>query len=106
LVGGSWTNKFKVKMSIKMGARETNASGTMTILSKIAAEESVKVPAGTFTTLKVTQTIGQDLTMSMGGKSVPMKNTITTTSWYARGVGLVKSVASTITTQLVEFGKP
>ena len=106
LVGATWTNKFKIKMNIKMGARETNANGTMTIVSKIAAEESVKVPAGTFSALKVVQTIQQDLTMSVGGNSVPMKNTIATTNWYARGVGLVKSVASTITTQLVKFTKP
>ena len=106
LVGASWINKFKVKMNIKMGTRETNASGTMTIVSKITAEESVKVPAGTFTALKVMQTIQQDMTTIMGGKSIPMKNTITTTSWFARGVGLVKSVASTITTQLLKFTKP
>ena len=106
LIGAGWTNKFKIKMTIKTAAQETNASGTMTVVSKIEKEETVKVPAGTFTALKVTQTIAQDLKMEMGAQSVPMKNTITTTSWYARNVGLIKSVASTITTQLLKYTKP
>jgi hypothetical protein len=106
VVGASWTNSFKVKVSIAMGQQNMTQSGTMKISSKIAAEETVKVPAGTFTALKVTQTIAQDMLMNIGGKSTPVKNTITTTSWYAKNVGLIKSVASTITTQLMKFTKP
>ncbi len=106
VVGSSWTNSFKVKISIEMGKSTMNQSGTMKISSKIAAEETVKVPAGTFTALKVTQTIAQDMLMNIGGKSTPVKNTITTTSWYAKNVGLIKSVASSITTQLMKFTKP
>ena len=106
IVGTTWTNTFNVKISISMGAQDMVQSGKMTIDSKIEKEETIKVPAGTFTALKVTQTIKQDMLMNLGGKSTPVKNTITTTSWYAKGVGLVKSVASTITTQLVKFSKP
>lgn len=106
LVGSSWTNSFKVKISIAMGQQTMTQSGTMKISNKIAAEETVKVPAGTFTALKVTQTINQDMLMNIGGKSTPVKNTITTTSWYAKNVGLIKSVASNITTQLMKFTKP
>jgi hypothetical protein len=106
VVGSSWTNSFKVKISIAMGQQNMTQSGTMKISSKIAAEETVKVPAGTFTALKVTQTIAQDMLMNLGGKSTPVKNTITTTSWYAKNVGLIKSVASSITTQLMKFTKP
>jgi hypothetical protein len=106
IVGATWSNLFKVKISINMGTRAMTQSGTMTINSKIDGEDTIKVPAGTFTTLKVTQTIQQDMVMNLGGNSVPMKNTIVTTNWYARGVGLVKSVAATITTQLIKFSKP
>jgi hypothetical protein len=106
VVGSSWTNSFKVKISVAMGQQNMTQSGTMKISSKIAAEETVKVPAGTFIALKVTQTIAQDMLMNFGGKSTPVKNTITTTSWYARNIGLIKSVASSITTQLMKFTKP
>ncbi len=106
VVGTSWTNSFKVKISVSMGAQAMIQSGTMNIGSKITAEETVKVPAGTFSALKVTQTIVQDMQMSVGGKSTPMKNTITTTSWFVKNIGLVKSVASSITTQLIKFTKP
>ncbi len=106
VVGATWINSFKVKISVSMGAQAMTQSGTMKVSNKIEAEETIKVPAGTFSTLKVTQTIQQDMLMNLGGKSTPMKNTITTTSWYAKGVGLVKSVASTTTTQLLKFTKP
>lgn len=106
LVGASWTNKFKVKISVNMGAQAMSESGTIIIESKIEAEETVKVPAGTFTALKVTQTINQDMQMNLAGKSTPLKNTVTATSWYVKNIGLVKSVVSTITTQLMKFTKP
>jgi hypothetical protein len=106
VVGSSWINTFKVKISVAMGQQTMTQSGTMKIESKITAQETVKVPAGTFNALKVTQTIFQDMQMNLGGKSTPMKNTITTTSWYVKNIGLVKSVASTITSQLVKFTKP
>jgi hypothetical protein len=106
VVGASWTNSFKVKISVSMGAQTMTQSGTMKIESKIAAEETIKVPAGTFSALKVTQTILRDMQMSIGGKSTPIKNTITTTTWYAKNVGVVKSIASSITTQLLKFTKP
>lgn len=106
VVGASWTNLFKVKISVAMGEQTMTQSGTKKISSKIAAEETVKVPAGTFTALKVMQTINQDMMMTIAGKSTPVKNTITTTSWYAKNVGLIKSVASSITTQLMKFTKP
>ena len=106
IVGATWTNVFKVKISISMGTQDMVQSGKMTIDSKIEKEETIKVPAGTFTALKVTQTIKQDMQMSIGGKSTPIKKTITTTNWYAKNVGLVKSVTSTTTTQLLKFTKP
>jgi hypothetical protein len=106
VVGASWTNMFKVKISVAMGEQTMTQSGTMKIDSKIVGQETIKVPAGTFSALKVTQTIQQDMLMNFGGKSTPVKNTITTTSWYAKNVGLIKSVASSITTQLMKFTKP
>jgi hypothetical protein len=106
VVGSSWTNSFKVKISVAMGQQTMTQSGMMKISSKIAAEETVKVPAGTFTALKVTQTIAQDMQMTIAGKSTPVKNTISTTTWYAKNVGVVKSIASSITTQLLKFTKP
>jgi hypothetical protein len=106
VVGATWANAFKVKISISLGARDMVQSGKMTIDSKIEKEETIKVPAGTFTALKVTQNIKQDMTMDIGGKSTPIKNTFTTTSWYAKNVGLIKSMVSTTTTQLLKFSKP
>jgi hypothetical protein len=106
VVGSSWTNSFKVKISIAMGQQNMMQTGTMKISSKIVAQETVKVPAGTFSALKVTQTIVQDMMMNIGGKSTPVKNTISTTTWYAKNVGVVKSIASSNTTQLLKFTKP
>jgi hypothetical protein len=66
-------------------------SGDVNMTSKIVGEETVKVKAGSFRALKVTVTQKMNMTMTIQNRSTPMNNTLETTSWYARGVGLVKS---------------
>ena len=82
--GDSWSWKGKGMMGIAID--ETN---------DVAGPESVSVPAGKFTAMKVTTKVNQ------GGASV------TKTYWYAPGVGLVKSMTDTgsvrSTTELLEY---
>jgi hypothetical protein len=70
--GDSWTWKGKGMMGIAI--EETN---------EVAGPETVSVPAGKFTAMKVTTKVIQ------GGAPV------TKTYWYAPGVGLVKSMTDT-----------
>ena len=105
VVGGKWTHAYKIKMSIAAGGQTVTQAGTVTINSTIVASESVSVPAGKFTTLKVSQTINLDMVMTMKGSSRPMKNTVTTTTWYGRDIGVVKSISGTTVSQLTDFVK-
>jgi hypothetical protein len=110
VVGGRWTYSYKVKITSSMSGQNMAQNGTVSIESTILKEESVKVPAGTFTALKVSQKIVLNLTMVLSGKTTPINTTNTSTSWFAKGVGLVQSVTvvgkQTSTSQLVSFTKP
>ncbi len=110
IVGGGWTYSYKVKITSSMSGQNMAQSGTVSIESTILKEETVKVPAGTYTALKVSQKIVLNLTMTLNGKNTPINTTNTSTSWFVKGVGLVKSVTAvgkqTSTSQLVSFTKP
>ena len=105
VIGGKWTHAYKIKMSITAGDQIITQAGTVTISSKIVNSENVSVPAGKFTALKVAQTINLDLMMKMTGGSRPIKTTVTTTTWYARDVGVVKSISDKVTSMLTDFVK-
>jgi hypothetical protein len=87
VVGSTWTAIYK----IRAGTAKGQMSGDVNMTSKIVGEETVKVKAGSFRALKVTVTQKMNMTMTIQNRSTPMNNTLETTSWYARGVGLVKS---------------
>ena len=92
-------------MSIVASDQTITQSGTVTINSKIVGSESVAVPTGKFTALKVAQTINLDMVMTMKGGSRPMKTTVTTTTWYTHDVGVVKSMSDKFTSMLTDFVK-
>ena len=82
-------------------ANETVISGTKTINSQIviltncsaAGADSITTTAGTFNTVKAT--CNQTVTVSALLQGTPMPATpvmVSVTDWYAKGVGLVKSV--------------
>ncbi|THF88907.1 hypothetical protein E7T09_06980 [Deinococcus sp. KSM4-11] len=81
-------------------SRVTTVSGvTMnsTSQSRIAAQETVTTPAGTFTAFRVETITKHKLTVPPGttlpaGAAEAMNRDTTVTLWYARGVGLVKEV--------------
>ncbi|MFT2718810.1 hypothetical protein ACMT4L_02290 [Deinococcus sp. A31D244] len=89
-VGYAWTSDGKLQASGGMNMQSRSRS-------RIAAQEKVTTPAGTFTALRVETTTtttmtppagadlppGMDLNKLMGGET-------TSTAWYVRGVGLVK----------------
>ena len=101
-VGSRWTYGFTLEGEIS-GKKVVNKLETS---NKIVGEETVTVPAGTFKAVKVESTSVMNMSMDLGGKSRNMpSNTIKSTSWYGPGVGLVKSVISNITTELVSWKK-
>jgi hypothetical protein len=78
-----------------------------------AGTESVKVPAGTFDTLKITCLSNQvaTVTLDSGASTEPVTTIVNSTQWYALGIGLVQKVnagdaAGVETIQLTAYSLP
>ncbi len=91
--GSSWI--FSQLSSMKMGGQTLEIPSEASF--KAVGEERVTVAAGTFTALKITGITKITMT-GMGAR------TTTSTAWYARGVGMVKTVTDSGTsTELVSY---
>ncbi|THF71696.1 hypothetical protein E7T06_01705 [Deinococcus sp. Arct2-2] len=101
-VGYSWTSTGKIS---GMAGMTINTSTR----SKITASERVTTPAGTFTALRVESTSASTVQLPPGmqadAMSKAMNSTTTSTAWYAKGVGTVKSTSpeSKFTMTLIKF---
>ena len=77
--------------------------------NEILGEESVTVPAGTFNTFKVKSKLTQKGTMQMTtgpAVSIPVNVSLDMLMYYAKGIGLVKSmVEKTALSELLSYTK-
>ncbi|MBX7171398.1 MAG: hypothetical protein K1X72_10625 [Pyrinomonadaceae bacterium] len=110
--GEKWTSEYQITETITdaKGKQVGGGEGTVTQASEIVGTEEVKVPAGTFQTFKVKNQTTLNLTIKVGGMSVPSKTTIETTVWFAKDVGVVKSQNNigsimSATTELLSISK-
>ena len=88
--GRAWDTAYDVTLSGK-----ATGTGRITSHSTIVAQEQVAVVAGTYTAWRVDTVTTQDLSMSMGGAAArPFHFQVPTTSWYAKGVGVIKTQSS------------
>ena len=69
---------------------------------KIVGRETIAVPAGKFNTFKVEVTTTMRFTIPPG---IPFNQGFTLTSWYAEGVGMVKSTNQRSVVELVALKK-
>ncbi|WP_088255204.1 hypothetical protein [Fimbriiglobus ruber] len=89
--------KCLIQMPIKLGARwNWKLADGPEHTSMVRGVERVEAPAGAFTAVRI------EYSMKVDGK------TETTTSWFAEGVGIVKTEADGIVAVLESFtpGKP
>jgi hypothetical protein len=94
-IGDTWTLTFEVTGEQTLpGGELAETKGTVTYEFEAKANESVSVPAGDFEALRIDVTTNLSFTISMGGVGAPMEMTTSGSSWYARGVGQVKSISS------------
>jgi hypothetical protein len=93
--GSTWTQSFDVAVQMMM-PEGMNASGGGTITQNYTAvgTETVSTAAGSFEAMKVDSTLHFDLTVDVLGVSVPVVLDSTGSTWWAPGVGLVKSDTS------------
>lgn len=101
-VGSSWSYSFTLEGEMD----NSKLTNNMETSNKVVGLETVTVPAGTFKAVRIESTSTMKMSMNMGGKAKDLPaNVVQSISWYADGVGLVKSVAADITTELVSLKK-
>lgn len=91
--GDTWQYKLEFTGTMDLSGQSGEATGNTQSDFTALGVESVTVPAGTFDAMKVEITTTLDYTVTFQGIPVPVLFTSTTTSWYAEGVGWVKSVS-------------
>ena len=71
---------------------QAQASGAYLVTSQEMGRETVTVPAGTFEAVKIQASSIVEILVPFGNEKVPMKYSGTSLTWYAPGIGYVKSI--------------
>lgn len=88
-IGYTWTSSYQINMSIEESGLSTTA--TVTFSNQITAIEEVTVPAGTYPESYRMESSG---TISLNIMGSVIDTPIQTTNWYAKNIGMVKSVST------------
>ncbi len=94
-VGNSWKLVIEVRGSGQQGPLRFQISGSLETLYQVVAQETVVIPAGRFTAYRLETSFATRLKASAGPVQIPFNFESRGTSWYAEGVGLVKSIQKT-----------
>ncbi|HEY0426507.1 MAG TPA: hypothetical protein VGC76_01750 [Pyrinomonadaceae bacterium] len=92
--GEKWNAKYDVKYTMQFPNSQMRGEGDGTVdgAGEILGEETVTVPAGTFQALKVRTVTKMNITVKVGGTSMPNQFSLETLTWFAKDIGKVKSV--------------
>ncbi len=93
-VGSEWDTRFAIVLhpqGATASALGRDIEATVTMHHKVAGEERVTVPAGSYQALKVVSQTSVDMRGGIAAGAMP---TFTTTEWWVRDVGLVKGTTS------------
>jgi hypothetical protein len=94
LAGDTWTQSLTLTGTTEAHGVQANSTSDVTISCSASGSESVTVPAGTFDAMKVACQDGVTITVTTSGVTLPVTINFSLDSWYAPGVGWVKSVGS------------
>lgn len=92
--GDSWSQSISLEGNNTISGLSTHETNDYTSNCTAGATESVSVPAGTFEAAVVTCDFTMFITVVVGGAPTSLEMNGVTTSWFAPGVGWVKSVSS------------
>jgi cell division ATPase FtsA len=109
--GTTWSEKVTVIGTVQTGTRTLDSQIAANLNCTAAGAESITVLAGTFDTVKATctETIGVSELVNATPIPAGAPSTLDITDWYAKGVGLVKSVrvnntsTATATSELTQY---
>jgi hypothetical protein len=95
-VGSTWQQSLSIQGDMNVSEGVTgSAEGDVDFDAAAAAIESATTPAGTFDALRIDFDLVFNITATVEDFTIPVTMTGVTTSWYAAGIGWVKSVSTT-----------
>ncbi|GAB4570556.1 MAG: hypothetical protein Fur0017_17380 [Anaerolineales bacterium] len=92
--GDSWTQSHVLEGTQTIGGESFPLSSNVNSNCTAAGIESITVPAGTFDAMRVDCQMSMDVTISMPELPVSSSLSLSGTTWYAEGVGMVKTSAT------------
>lgn len=92
--GDKWSFSLTIKGTQEVSGVKAETSGDAAYDFAAVGTETVTVPAGTFDAMKVDGVLTLNLTALVSALSIPVQITMKTTSWFAPGVGMVKTVSN------------
>jgi hypothetical protein len=109
--GTAWAEKVTVIGKVESGNQTMDSQIVSDLNCNAAGAESIQVPAGKFDTVKAscTETVGVSELLQGTPTPAGVPSTLDITNWYAKGVGLVKSVrvnnttGNTTTVELTQY---
>ncbi len=109
--GDTWTQTLSLHGEhTTSGGSVFTSDGTYTSHYTAAGFEDIKTAAGAFTAMRVDIESNWNLKTTISGVTVPIHLNITSSVWYAPGVGMVKNVTvfegSTTTVELTGYSLP
>jgi hypothetical protein len=92
--GNTWSEKVTAKGTVVSGTKTVDVQIDSDLTCSVAGNDSITVPAGTFDAVKTTCTDMVSVSELNLGTPVPAAaaSTVNITNWYAKGVGLLKTV--------------
>ncbi len=91
--GMQWNYSLKMQGSMAMpGDQQAQSNGAYSVTMQEMGTESITTPASTFEAAKIQANSSIEIVTIFEGIEIPVKFNGTTISWYAPGIGFVKSV--------------
>jgi hypothetical protein len=91
--GSQWSHSHEFMGTMDIAGQSAEVTGDEQTGFTAIGMESVTIPAGTFEAMKVESQTTININSTFQGVTVPVTFTSTTTSWYAQGIGWVKSIS-------------
>lgn len=112
--GGQWVYLLDLAGNVAQGSLGAKLSGTVSTTIRTIGTEPVTVPAGTFQAVKIQAISSFRLVTDFGALRLPMNSVVSSTFWFAPGIGWIQSSVSgewagtalSATTQLQSYDVP
>lgn len=89
--GDTWTHSLDYTGTMDFNGETIDVNGDTVYESTAIGIESITVPAGTFDAMKIDIITTININMNMGGSEIPVTFSSTSTSWFVKDVGWIKS---------------